>query len=84
MEKQSPLGVLGRRNIPKYPGARHMGSFRCIPRSVYEFLYKFTEHLRYIQAQHFLVYCWFLIALVRDPGKRMPKGLGAYLPPKLY
>jgi hypothetical protein len=33
--------------------------------------------------QHFLVFCWLVMALLRAPGKGTLKGLGAYLSPKL-
>ena len=33
--------------------------------------------------QHFLVCCWLLMALIRDPGKGTLKGLKPYLPPTL-
>jgi len=52
----------------------------CIPRKVYQVLYPCKRHFRCAQAQHFLVFCWLLIALIRDPGKGTLKGLGAYLP----
>jgi hypothetical protein len=55
----------------------------CIPRKVYQVLYPCKRHFRCAQAQHFLVFCWLLIALIRDPGKGTLKGLGAYLPLKL-
>jgi Transposase DDE domain len=55
----------------------------CIPRKVYQVLYPCKRHFRCAQAQHFLVFCWLMVALIRDPGKGPLKGLGAYLPPKL-
>jgi hypothetical protein len=55
----------------------------CIPRKVYQVLYPLKRHFRCAQAQHFLVFCWLVMALIRDPGKGTLKGLGAYLPPKL-
>jgi hypothetical protein len=36
-----------------------------------------------VQAQHFLVFCWLLMALIRAPGKGTLKGLKPYLPPTL-
>jgi hypothetical protein len=38
---------------------------------------------RQFRESHFLVFCWLVIALIRDPGKGTIKGLGAYLPSKL-
>jgi Transposase DDE domain len=58
------------------------GSTR-IPSKVYQVLYPFKRHFRCAQAQHFLVFCWLVIALIRDPGKGTLKGLRPYLPPKL-
>jgi DDE family transposase len=55
----------------------------CIPRKVYQVLYPLKRHFRCAQARHFLVFCWLVMALVRDPGKGTLKGLGAYLPPTL-
>jgi len=55
----------------------------CIPRKIYQVLYPCKKHFRCAQAQHFLVFCWLVIALIRDPGKGTIKGLGAYLPSKL-
>jgi hypothetical protein len=46
-------------------------------------LYPFKRHFRCTQAQHFLVFCWVLIALIRDPGKGTLKVLTPYLPPAL-
>ena len=47
----------------------------CIPSKVYQVLYPLKRHFRCAQAQHFLVFCWLLIALIRDPGKGTLKGL---------
>jgi hypothetical protein len=55
----------------------------CIPRKVYQVLYPLKRHFRCAQGQHFLVCCWLLIALIRDPGKGTCKGLTPYLPPTL-
>src|SRR5262245_10734942 len=55
----------------------------CIPSKLYQVLYPFTQHFRCAQAQHFLVVCWLVIALMRDPGKGTLKGLQAYMPPTL-
>jgi Transposase DDE domain len=56
----------------------------CIPRKVYQVLYPFKRHFRCAQAQHFLVFCWLVIAVIRDPGKGTLKGLHAYMPPTLH
>ncbi len=58
------------------------GSTR-IPSKVYQVLYPFKRHFRCVQAQHFLVFCWLVMALIRDPGKGTLKGLKPYLPAKL-
>jgi hypothetical protein len=55
----------------------------CIPRKVYQVLYPLKRHFRCTQGQHFLVFCWLLMALIRDPGKGTLKGLTPYLPPTL-
>ena len=55
----------------------------CIPRKVYQVLYPLKRHFRCAQAQHFLVCCWLLMALIRDPGRGTLKGLKPYLPPTL-
>lgn len=55
----------------------------CIPRKVYQVLYPLKRHFRCVQAQHFLVCCWLLMALIRDPGRGTLKGLKPYLPPTL-
>jgi hypothetical protein len=55
----------------------------CIPRNVYQVLYPLKGHFCCVQAQHFLAFCWLLIALIRDPGKGILKGLKPYLPPTL-
>ena len=58
------------------------GSTR-IPSKVYQALYPLKKHFRCAQARHFLVCCWLLMALIRDPGKGTLKGLKPYLPPTL-
>jgi Transposase DDE domain len=58
------------------------GSTR-IPSKVYQVLYPFKKHFHCVQAQHFLVFCWLVMALIRDPGKGSLKGLKPYLPAKL-
>jgi hypothetical protein len=46
-------------------------------------LYPFKRRFRCAQAQHFLVFCWLVVALIRAPGKGTLKGLRPYLPAKL-
>jgi hypothetical protein len=55
----------------------------CIPTKVYRVLYPCKKHFRCAQAQHFLVFCWLVVALIRTPGKGTLKGLRPYLPAKL-
>jgi hypothetical protein len=55
-----------------------------IPRKVYQVLYPCKRYFRCAQAQHFVVFCWLLVAVIRAPGKGTLKGLGAYLPPTLH
>jgi hypothetical protein len=61
-----------------------MGDRTGIPRKIYQVLYPCQRHLRCAQAQHLLVCCWLLIALIRDPGQGTLKGRGASLPPTLH
>ncbi len=60
-----------------------MWSCTCIPSTVSQVLYPLKRHCRCTQAQHFLVCCWLLMALIRAPGTGTLKGLHAYLPPTL-
>lgn len=60
-----------------------MWSLTCIPVTVYNVLYKFKPGFRCVQARHFWVFCWVLIALILDNGKGTLKDLCGYLPPKL-
>jgi hypothetical protein len=46
-------------------------------------LYPFEKHFSCAQAQHFLVFCWLVVALIRAPGKGTLKGLRPSLPAKL-
>jgi hypothetical protein len=55
----------------------------CIPSKVYQVLYPLKRHFRCAQAQHFLVFCWLLMALICDPGKGPRKGLMSSLSPPL-
>lgn len=55
----------------------------CVPVNVYNVLYKFKPVFRCVQARHFWVFCWVLIALILDNGKGTLKELCGYLPPKL-
>jgi Transposase DDE domain len=60
-----------------------MWSLTCIPVNVYTVLYKFKPVFRCVQAQHFWVFCWVLIALILDNGQGTLRELCPYLPPKL-
>jgi hypothetical protein len=60
-----------------------MWSLTGIPVNVYNTLYKFKPIFRCVQARHFSVFCWLLIALILDNGKGRLKDLCGYLPPKL-
>ena len=55
----------------------------CLPRTVYDFLYPFKPLFRCTQARHFVIFCWLLVAIIRDPGAGTLKGLCPYLPPHL-
>ena len=60
-----------------------MWTLTCIPVNVYNALYKFKPVFRCVQARHFWVFCWLLMALILDNGKGRLKDLCRYLPPKL-
>jgi Transposase DDE domain len=60
-----------------------MWSLTCVPTNVYNALYKFKPVFRCVQARHFSVFCWLLLALILDHGKGRLKDLCGYLPPKL-
>ena len=60
-----------------------MWRFTCLPRNVYDFLYPFKPLFRCSQARHFVIFCWLLVAIIRDPGAGTLKGLCPYLPPHL-
>ena len=53
------------------------------PSKVYQVLHPFKRHFRCAQAQPFRVFCWLLIALIRDPGKGTLEGATPYLLPTL-
>ena len=55
----------------------------CLPRTVYDFLSPFKPLFRCSQARHFVIFCWFLVGIIRDPGAGTLKGLCPYLPPPL-
>ena len=52
----------------------------CVPRNVYDFLYPFKPLFRCTQARHFVIFCWLLVGIIRDPGAGTLKGLCPYLP----
>lgn len=60
-----------------------MWRFTCLPHTVYDFLYPFKPLFRCSQARHFVIFCWLLVAIIRDPGAGTLKGLCPYLPPHL-
>jgi len=60
-----------------------MWSLTCVPTNVYNALYKFKPVFRCVQARHFSVFCWLLIALILDTSKGRLKDLCGYLPPML-
>lgn len=55
----------------------------CLPRSVYDFLYPFKALCRCTQARHVVIFCWLLVAIMRDPGAGTRKGLCPSVPPHL-
>jgi hypothetical protein len=60
-----------------------MWRFTCLPRTVYDLLYPFKPLFRCSQARHFVIFCWLLVAIIRDPGAGTLKGLCPYLPSHL-
>ena len=60
-----------------------MWSLTCVSINEYNALYKFKPVFRCVQARHFSVFCWLLMALILDNGKGKLKDLCGYLPPKL-
>jgi len=52
----------------------------CVPRTVYDFLYSFKPLFRCAQARHFVIFCWLVVAIIRDPGVGTLKGLLPYVP----
>ena len=56
-----------------------MWSLTCVPTNVYNALYKFKPVFRCVQARHFSVFCWLLMALILDNGKGTLKDLCGYL-----
>ena len=53
----------------------------CVPRNVYDFLYPFKPLFRCAQAQHFVIFCWLVVAIIRDPGVGTLKGASLNLSP---
>jgi hypothetical protein len=60
-----------------------MWRFTCLPRTVSDFLYPFKPLFHCSQARHFVIFCWLLVAIIRDPGVGTLQGLCPYLPPHL-
>jgi hypothetical protein len=52
----------------------------CVPRNVYNFLYPFKSIFRCAQAQHFVIFCWLVVAIIRDPDVGTLKGVLSYVP----
>ena len=55
----------------------------CVPRTVYDFLYPSKPSFSLLARPHFVIFCWLLVAIIRDPGAGTLKGLCPYLPPHL-
>lgn len=51
----------------------------CVPRNVYDFLYPFKPLFRCAQARHFVIFCWLVVAIIRDPGVGTLKGTLPYM-----
>jgi Transposase DDE domain len=52
----------------------------CLPRNVYDFLYPFKPLFRCTQARHFMLFCWLVVAIIRDPGVGTLKSALPYVP----
>ena len=52
----------------------------CVPRNVYDFLSPFKPLFRCAQARHFVIFCWLVVAIIRDPGVGTLKGALPYVP----
>ena len=52
----------------------------CVPRNVYDFLYPFKPLFRCAQGRHFVIFCWLVVAIIRDPGVGTLKGVLPYVP----
>jgi hypothetical protein len=52
----------------------------CVPRNVYDFLSPFKPRFRCAQARHFVLFCWLVVAIIRDPGVGTLKGALPYVP----
>ena len=57
-----------------------MGRCTCVPRTVYDFLYPFKPLFRCAQARHVVIFCWLVVAIIRDPGVGTLKGALPYVP----
>lgn len=40
----------------------------CVPCTVYDLLYPFKPLFHCAQARHFVIFCWLLVASIRDSG----------------
>jgi hypothetical protein len=61
----------------------------CVPRNVYDFLYPFKPLFRCPQARHFMIFCWLVVAIIRDPGvgtlkSALPYGCNSHIDEVLY
>ena len=60
-----------------------MRSLTCVPRTVYEALFKYKHHFRCAQGRHFLLFCWILVALILDTGRGTLKDLVLLMPVRI-
>src|SRR5687767_8477375 len=82
--KMMALVYLGRspnRKTAQEP--KPMWPLTCVLVHVFNALYQFKPIFRCVQARHFWVFCWVLVALILNNGKGMLNDLCRYLPPKL-
>jgi hypothetical protein len=55
----------------------------CVPRTVYETLFKYKHHFVCAQGRHFLLFCWLLVALIYDTGRGTLKELVLIMPERI-
>jgi hypothetical protein len=60
-----------------------MRRLTCVPATVYHVLYPFKPHFRCVQAQHFRLFCWVLVALIVEKGPGTIKSFSRWVPERV-